>query len=176
MILALILLFDDEATQTIKSIWEALDEEGVLSLASAPNAMYEPHVTLAVFETGDPSSCADLVADICRSHLGMALNLGSLGFFPTNESVAFLGVVPTRQLLDLHRGICERLLPEVDDFREYYLADSLVPHCTLALGVSDLSSVVRAVERFSLPVVARVESIQLVELPLGRGVATLAQR
>jgi 2'-5' RNA ligase len=176
MILALILFFDDEATQTVSCIWEALDAEGVPSLATAPNATYEPHVTLAVFETDDPARCAGLVSDICRAHLGMSLTLESLGFFPTDESVAFLGVVPTRQLLDLHRSIYERLVPEVDGFREYYLVDSLMPHCTLALGVSDLSSVARVVERFSLPVVARVESIQLVELPLGRGVATLAQR
>jgi len=86
MLLALILLFDDEAAQTVGSIWEALDAEGVPSLAAVPNATYEPHVTLAVFETDDPQRCAGLVADMCRSHLGLSLALDSLGFFATDES------------------------------------------------------------------------------------------
>lgn len=96
------------------------------------------------------------------------MSLASLGFFPTTESVAFLGVVPTPELLERHRTLLGALKPVVEGLWPYYDVGALMPHCTLATRVPDPRRVLDILWPGSLPIVGYVSSAHLVEIPGGR--------
>lgn len=161
------LYFDDEADARVRAIWRALTDAGVPSLASGAGASHAPHVSLAVFDRGDLEAVAMLVGDPLRAALHLPLVLGALGFFLTEESVAFLGVVPSPGLISLHRAVHGAIADVVQGYWPNYQPGALVPHCTVATGVTDHATVVEVVKRHHLPITATVTSAHIIELPDG---------
>jgi hypothetical protein len=99
--------------------------------------------------------------------MGLPLSLEPLGFFLTDEAPAFLGVVPSAPLLTLHHAVHRAIEPLADSVWQHYRPDALVPHCTLAVGVTDRARVLEIVTRFSTPISAFVSDAHLVEIPGG---------
>lgn len=168
MPLAIELYLDDHATRRIREIWAALDEQGIRSPGSVPDTVHCPHVTLASFQSGDETRIADAARPPLAGAPGLALSLEPLGFFLSEEALAFLGVVPTSQLLDLHRAVFDAIGPHVTGLGRFYRPGVLMPHCTLATGVTDHGAVARVVSEFHTPIPAFVASAHLVELPSGK--------
>ena len=167
------LLLDDAADGAVRALWAALDARGVPSLGSVPGTAYVPHVSLAVFAAGDVGAVAAALRPVLAGARGLPLRLEPLGFFVTEEAPAFLGVVPTEALLALHRTVSAVVAPLVTGARAYYAPGSLVPHCTLAMGVRDAAAVHAAVPPGALPIDATVAGAHLVELPRGNVAAAL---
>lgn len=161
---AIELFLDEDADARVRRIWAALDEQGITSLDSDPGSDYHPHVTLSVFEDGDPAEVLEALPLVA----GLPLPLESLGFFPTEEAPFFLGVVPSARLLTLHQAVHRAIEPIVDRIRPYYRPDALVPHCTLAVGVTDRARALAIAARFPLPIPAVASGVHLVEIPGGR--------
>jgi 2'-5' RNA ligase len=164
---AIELFLDEHADHRVRQIWAALDEHGIPSLGSSPDSNSHPHVTLSVFERGNPAQVADTLRPLLTTAVGLPLTLASLGFFLTNEAPAFLGVVPSSRLLTLHRQVHEAVEPLVEDIWPYYRPDALLPHCTLAVGVTDKAQVIDVVAAFPIPIPARASAAHLVETPGG---------
>ncbi|BEL03403.1 hypothetical protein Q0Z83_015940 [Actinoplanes sichuanensis] len=164
---AIELFLDEQSDRRVRQIWTALDEHGVPSLGSRPGADYHPHVSLSVLEHDDPARIADALRPVLATATGLPLPLASLGFFLTDESVAFLGAIPSQRFLTLHRRVHEAVEPIAEDIRPYYRPDRLLPHCTLATGVTDRAAVLDVMSAFPLPILAVTESAQLVEVPGG---------
>jgi hypothetical protein len=158
------LRLDRRASDAVAALWAALDRAGETSL-SARHAV--PHVSLAVFETLDQARVEGPVAGALTGAIGLELTLGSLGFFVGKTTVAFLGVAPTRALLEVHGNLLGALAPGTSGLWEHYRADALVPHCTLAMAVRDPGVVASAVDD-RLPIAARVAGAALVDVPTGR--------
>ncbi|MBO0807260.1 MAG: 2'-5' RNA ligase family protein [Actinobacteria bacterium] len=161
------LLLDERSDQRVRQIWAALDEQGITSPGGIPGSEYRPHVSLTVFEDGDPGQVAEVLRPLLRTAGWPPLPLASLGFFLTAEAVAFLGVVPTARLLSLHHIVHEALERIVEGINPYYHPDALVPHCTLAIGVPGQARVAGVVSRFRLPVPAVAASAHITEIGSG---------
>ena len=161
---AIELFLDEDADAQVRRVWAALDEHGVTSLGSVPASDYHPHVTLSVFECGDPAAVLGALPEVA----GLPLPLESLGFFPTAEAPVFLGVVPSARLLALHHAVHRAIAPIVDHIRPFYRPDALVPHCTLAVGVTDPARALEVAARLPLPIHAFASGARLVEVPGGR--------
>jgi len=147
MPLAIEMFFDNRTDAAVRSLWERLAEDGLPSL----DTTYRPHVSLAVFD-GDPfMELSSLVRGWASTVHYMTLELSHIGRFP-ETGVAFLGVTPTRLLLDLHEGLHVRLAAHpTGTGSDLYRPGSWVPHCTLAMRVADpdvsrLLSLVRPVK------------------------------
>ncbi len=97
--------------------------------------------------------------------------LVSIGFFLTDEAVAFLCVAPSARLLSLHRDVCSTVSPSA--LHAFYGPDALLPHCTLAMGVSDHAAVTAA-SLGHLPIPAVAASAHLIDVRSGASVARLA--
>ncbi|HEX5995006.1 MAG TPA: metalloregulator ArsR/SmtB family transcription factor [Jiangellales bacterium] len=93
--------------------------------------------------------------------------LEPLGVLPHPEAPAFLGVVPSSQLLALHHAVHDAIQPVVKGIWHHYRPNALLPHCTLAVGVTDKARTMQIVARFSTPIPALVASAHLVEMPGG---------
>lgn len=164
---AIELFLDQRSDRQVRQIWAALDDQGVTSLGMIPDSDYHPHVSLTVFEHGDALQVADVLRSLIPAAGRLALPLESLGFFLTEEAPAFLGVVPSARFLELHKMIHEAIEPIVNGIAPYYHPDALLPHCTLAVGVTDKARVIETVSRFQMPIAAVAGSAQLVEIPGG---------
>jgi hypothetical protein len=176
MPLAVELYLDPPADKRVRAIWRTLDAAGVPSLGSVPGTDYHPHVSLAAFDSAKIDDVVRVVRPLLAECLGIALPLVALGAFLTQESVAFLSVVPTEPLLAAHRGVADALRPVVQGYWPYYEPSALLPHCTLAMGVIDHARVVEAVRRHELPILAEAFSAQLVDVSTGKSVAGVTRR
>lgn len=171
---AIELFLDEDADEQVRQIWTALDREGIRSLGAAPEFAYRPHVSLSVFEHGDPAEVAQALRPILGGSVGLPLPLVSLGCFPPGALVpVFLGVAPSARFLELHAAVDHAIDPIVDGIWPYYRPDALVPHCTLAMRVAEKARALEIAARFALPIEARVGSAHLVEVPGGRIAARL---
>jgi hypothetical protein len=164
---AIELFLDEPADDRIRQIWAALDDHGIPSLGSIPGAGHPPHVSLSVFDHGDPAEITDALRPILVACAGLPLPLAPLGYFLTDESPVFLGVIPSARLLTLHRAVHRAIEPLVDNVWPYYRPDALLPHCTLAVGVADRAGALGVVARFPTPIPAVARGAYLVETPGG---------
>jgi hypothetical protein len=164
------LSFDEPAESTVRALWDQLERGGISSLGTVQGGPYRPHVSLAVFDDGDPDQLWGELARPVDTCLGMPLTLGALGFFLTDEAVAFLHVVPTTALLDHHRRVVSSYSAHPSRLWPYYGIDRFVPHCTLATGLRDteISTVAGTLAHTRLPIAAHAAMGALVEVPSGR--------
>ena len=169
---ALELSFDDDADTRVREIWRELDAHGVPSLGAA-GGKFHPHVSLAVAD--HTIDATDALGALAAGAVGLAATLPSLGFFPNaNGAVAFLGVTPTRRLLDLNAAVDAELRRGGNEVWPLYRPGTFVPHCTLAMHVHHPEVVPAIVVNDRLPIRAEVAGVRVVEIRSGETVATLA--
>lgn len=165
---------DADSEERVRSVWAALDARGLQSLGQVPDTEYRPHVSLAVFRHGDPDRLSAGLAPVMGPSMGMPLTLTSLGFFVSDDMIAFLAVTPTERLLEVHRRVHVALEGVASNSWAYYEPDAFVPHCTLAMRSDDAQRVVDAVGGDRLPIPAVAHEAHLVETSTGRSHARLA--
>ncbi len=166
------LYFDDTSDERIRVLWEVLASAGIS--ASPPRGplgpgagRHCPHLSLGVAATAAEATLSERLAALAAQHAPLVLTLSSIGLFPTNEPVVYLGVVMTDRLLQLHKEVHALLAQETMGAWPYYLAGSWVAHVTLARGVArdQLGAAVQLVAgQVRLPFEVNAESLALAEI------------
>ncbi len=172
---AVVLYLDHRSDRQVRSIWTALDGRGVVS-AGTEHVDDRPHVTLAVFDDCAPDVVVPSLRDPLDDVSEIPLVLGSVGFFLSAKAPAFLGVVPSKQLLSVHAAVQTVIAPLVTGNSEHYEQRNWLPHCTLAMGAPPDATgvIVNAVSGFDLPIRARARSAHLVQLATRQSAANLS--
>jgi 2'-5' RNA ligase len=171
--LALGLCFDAAGERLVRDTWAILDAAGFVSLGSPPGSANVPHISLAVFDGGDAERIGAELSPLLAAAAPVAVRLSHLGCFTVPQTVLFLGVAPTEALLKLHDACWASLGRLARAPWPLYGPGSWVPHCTLAMPVSDLPAALAACAGVELPIGVRAASTTLVEVPSGTLVATL---
>lgn len=157
MAFAVELYFDDHTDRAIRHMWASL---GAVGLLDQNRTEAQPHVSLAVADSGDPAVVADRLS---AADFGPAftLTLAHLGYFREPQGVLYLAVTPDRHLLDLHRRVWHRIAADSPGLRDYYRPGAWTPHCTLTMPVPPhtVGEAIAALGRFPLVLRARVESV-----------------
>ena len=163
---------DKSASKLVRDVWTELADAKLTSFMI--DGGYRPHVTLGVFEGYTSPEFENEFRLFTGKHGGFPIKLDYLGVFPRPEGVVYFGAVVTEHLLSIHSEYTRLLAPLVTGVRPYYLPGSWVPHCTLACGLSmaAIPAVVEVCSRFTLPLIAQVGEISLVEFPGHREVLT----
>ncbi|MFC7534966.1 2'-5' RNA ligase family protein [Actinoplanes sp. GCM10030250] len=131
MVAALELYLDVDATRRVRTLWRALEAEGIPTLGSL-HQKHRPHVSLAAAHRIDPHAVADALGDLPVGR-GLTLSMDFVGQFVGR--VLWLGVTVTGELLDHHRRVHERLTAGGVEVWEHYRPGRWVPHCTISLRV-----------------------------------------
>jgi 2'-5' RNA ligase len=154
VVAALELYLDVDATRRIRTLWQALEAEGIPTLASLQDARHRPHVSLAAAARLDPEAVAGALGDLTVGR-GLRLSMDFAGQFVGR--VLWLGVTVTEELLAHHRAVHERLAAAGIEVWEHYRPGRWVPHCTVSLRVPN-PQMAQAVRRCleMLPVTATV--------------------
>ncbi len=160
------LLFDPQAEALIRGLWQRISDAGYPSSRDADG--YRPHLTLAVSDAPlfDVDGCRARLAELAQSWHAFPIQLNHLGLFQSMENVVFLGVVPSQNLLDLHRaafGLCQR---QATDWRGYYAPDRWTPHVTLAFDLTPEQAlgILALAWDMPLPIRAHAHALLLVEV------------
>jgi len=160
------LLFDPDSETTIRNIWRRISEADLPSSLDAEG--YRPHLTLAVSDAIrlDIDRCQERLTQFARAQSSFPITLNHLGLFQTRDNVVFLGVVPSQNLLNLHRvafGLCQQF---TGGWRDYYAPDHWTPHVTLAFNLTPMQAVdiLKMAWEIALPIQARAYALQIVEL------------
>ena len=132
MVAALELYLDTDATRRVRTLWAALEAEGIPTLASLQNQRHRPHVSLAAAHRLAPEPIAEALTglDVGR---GLTVDLDFAGQFVGR--VLWLGVTVTAELLEHHRAVHERLTAAGVEVWEHYRPGRWVPHCTISMRV-----------------------------------------
>lgn len=156
------LYLDSRTESAVRTMWEAVAACGVSSFL--PDAGGRPHVTLAVSDTLDVTGLSDALQAIADARPAFRVVFSSVGVFPAQDTVVFLGAVVSRALLDLHDQVHEAVGAHTGTAWGHYLPERWVPLCTLAQRILPQQAPV-ALEacRPPLPMFARAEEIGLVE-------------
>lgn len=157
------MFFDKESDAQIRKIWRSLKESGISSWMEDSGSV--PHVTLSVFGELDADEADRRLASFAEKVSGFPLVFASIGAFPTDEGVLFLAPVVTGELLRVHNAFHDFFA----DLREYqwpyYLPDSWVPHCTLAINIKweEVHKALEHVIKIYSPLCVEVDRVALVE-------------
>ena len=128
---AVVAFFDDEADAAVRELWRRLRDVGVPT-----DEKFPPHLTYAVATSIPAKARAALREELGRLWLP-GLPLENLSSFATSENVLMLAAVVDGELLAVHSAIHDVLARKVKNSSAYYLPGHWVPHCTLAVGVTD---------------------------------------
>jgi hypothetical protein len=161
MVAALELYLDTHATRRVKTLWHALEAEGIPTLSSLQDAKHRPHVSLAAASQLSPSAVVAALGDVPLGR-GLVLSMDFVGQFVGR--VLWLGITPTAELLEVHRAVHDRLAAGGVEVWEHYLPGRWVPHCTVSLRAPNVlmgTAVRRCLE--TLPIRATVTSASVTD-------------
>ena len=128
-----------------------------------------PHITFGMFETVDLEPAAAIIDEFATRFPPIPITFASLGLFVFETDVVFGTPIVTRDLLDRHAWLHERLAPVIDGPFEPLLPGSWVPHATLASDSPHdrLPEIIAVARTFPLPMDATLETILIARFPVG---------
>jgi 2'-5' RNA ligase len=160
---AIELVFDEESQNKINKIREMLSSNGVHDEAVPTN-----HVSIADFETDDLDELKLKVKEFADSIHKFKLNLVTAGTFMTKENVIFLQPVMTEKLMNVHKMFLDSMKDFDGKANEYYNHNKWVPHCTIAIRLSD-EELIKGFETLKsisfLPIEVTVDKIDILNYP-----------
>ena len=145
------LLLDPAAEAAVRADWDRLREAGLPSLADHRSSSNRPHVTMTVVADWSVAG-AEAAGDVLRE-VTLPVELGPLVCFGAGPWVLVRLIVPTAELLGLHRDVVHVVGPVSSWFCE---VGRWVPHVSLAHRL-DAGQLAAAVELLSpVPVAGAV--------------------
>jgi hypothetical protein len=132
VVAALELYLDVDASRRVQTLWRALEADGIPSMATLLEERHRPHVSLAAARRLEPDAVVSALAGVSVG-VGLRLELDFVGQFVGR--VLWLGVVPSPELLSVHREVHSRLVAGGVAIWDLYQPGRWVPHCTLSMRV-----------------------------------------
>jgi 2'-5' RNA ligase len=123
---------DQEASRRIRTLWKALDHEGLQSLGSLLQGRHRPHLSLIAAEQLDAAAIKAALDGITVAP-PLKLSFDFTGLFVGR--ILWLGVAPSAELIAHHASVYERLCAAGIAFWDHYHPTRWVPHCTLSMRV-----------------------------------------
>jgi hypothetical protein len=156
VVAALELYLDPEASRRIRSLWRALDVDGLQSVGSLMEGRHLPHVSLVVAERLEPEEVAAALDGLVITP-PVGLTFQYVGQFLGR--VLWLGPAPSMELLEHQSTVYDRLRVAGIEVWDHYRPGRWVPHATLSMRVPNafMGPAVRRCLEF-LPIEARLVS------------------
>jgi hypothetical protein len=132
VVAAIELYLDVDTTRRFRTLWQALEDDGIPTLASLQGNRHRPHLSLAAAHRLSPDAIVAALDGLPIGR-GLALGLDFVGQFVGR--VLWIGVTPTEDLLAHHRAVHDRLAAAEVDVWEHYRPGRWVPHCTVSMRV-----------------------------------------
>jgi len=131
----LVSLLDKTHYTLVEEIWQELEKDcGLEGIHVTPL----PHFSWQIAEDYDWDALSLALQDIAAKAQPFTVRTGGLAFFPGERPVAYIPVVRTRELSEIHEMMWERTSPISTSASPYYSPPFWMPHISLAY--SDLNA------------------------------------
>ncbi|WP_308440922.1 2'-5' RNA ligase family protein [Catellatospora chokoriensis] len=132
MAAALELYLDPVATARLRTLWNALEAEGVPTLRDLTHRKHRPHLSITSADVLDGPAVEAALQGLAIAP-PIKLTFDHIGQFLGR--VLWLGPVPTAELLTHHAAVHGRLAAAGIETGSFYQPGAWVPHCTLSMRV-----------------------------------------
>ncbi len=177
---AIVLYFDEDTENRISQMIHMLADTGLNGYML--KAGIRPHLTLALWQSETEPDIAMLIRRFCDEMGNTVLRFTSLGIFPGNESVLFLAAVKDEALEALHKRLYALIGTDLGLFSPHYLPENWVPHCTLAMKLTEYEAGAAASYALAgfmdtgFPVIATLSEAELIKCePMDGGLSCESQ-
>ena len=165
MSLSVCLLLDDRSDQSVRALWQRLEDAGLTTLLTHTHGRHVPHLTLASLLSYDLEAVRAALTALPEQE-PTELLLDAFGMF--RRSRCWLGPAASAELLDRQRAVVAAVETTGAQLHRNYWPGAWMPHLTLAprLHTEDLAVVARHTFEV-LPLVATLERAALVDTRTG---------
>jgi 2'-5' RNA ligase len=136
---AIVLTFDKKSTLMIEYVFKRFKETMIST--TQYDVKIKPHITLSNYEKLDIDIAKDRLKLYSKKTNQFKIQISSIGYFPTEESVIFLNPKTNIKLLDVQLKV-SRLFK---DFEASIAPQTWVPHCTLGMYIQK-EDIARAID------------------------------
>jgi len=160
---AIELFLDEPSADVLRQLWRRIAEAGISSHLHESGV--RPHLTLAVGDRVDDPSVETVLREWGTANRSRQITFNGLGLSPSERANVFLTPIVTRDLLELHQDLHDRLKGLVVSPWTRYLPEHWVPHCTIVERVPpiNLARTIEIARSAPFPVEASLVEIALVE-------------
>jgi 2'-5' RNA ligase len=157
---AIELYLDKKSAEKVRSMRTKLRESGVNIDEGT-----KPHVSLAIYQELNIRVFRPRLQDFSKQKGSLNVSLASIGMFTTEYPVVFLAPTVTDDLLSFHKEFHDYFREFDGAAWDYYRPGKWVPHCTLAMNLSDemVGKAIEITRRFSLPIRGALDRIGVLE-------------
>jgi len=127
---AVCLSFDDETETRVNDTWLRLAQQNIPS--PLHGSTYRPHVTLGIFETTNLANFIARLVGFSDNCSPFNLTFSSVDCFIGKSTTIYAKIESSIELRRFHSETYKILADISTPSRNLYLADSWIPHCTLA--------------------------------------------
>ncbi len=124
---AIVLSFDQESSFPINQVFKRFKDKKIGSMLY--DEKMKPHITLNNFETINIVTVKERLELFCIENKSLKIQISSIGYFPSEESVLFLNPKSSIELLNVQQKVFKLF----KDFKAESLPTTWVPHCTLGM-------------------------------------------
>jgi 2'-5' RNA ligase len=161
---AVMLFFDSDLENRIKSVWHALSENGIDSYLDGSGN--RPHIKLAIFEELGLGESQSRLRTWARSATPLSVEFKHFGVFPQPKPTIFLGPAVTQPVLALKQEV-DAMLKDLGTYPSYdfFQPEHWIPHCLLALEVEQekLTKGLEVVMRMPIPLAGKITEIGVIK-------------
>lgn len=123
------LSFDDDSSFPIKQVFKKFKDRMISSMLY--ETKMKPHITLNNYETLNVDTAKERLQLFCIENRPFQIQISSIGYFPSEESVLFLNPKASTELLNIQ----QKVFSLFKDFKAETSPITWVPHCTLGMYV-----------------------------------------
>lgn len=159
MLVSVEVWFDEISNKRIRNYWSLLSKHGVSDFME--KKILYPHMTLSVYKERISIKKIEMLRKIAERVISDSIYLNSIGTFG-KANVIFLRPSDDSYLRSIKREIEENIIGKRLDL---YSEPDWVPHCTLAMNVSDIkfSAGLQLIRKKFKPFKMRIRELVVVE-------------
>lgn len=130
---AIVLLFDEKSSDSIYRVFKRFREEKISQKGLIHDLKIKPHISFSIYDKIDTEIAKERLSKFCKNHNKFKIQISSVGYFPSEESVLFLNPKANKELLGIQQEVLELFV----DFKTKESPETWVPHCTLGMYIQN---------------------------------------
>ncbi|MFW9999185.1 MAG: 2'-5' RNA ligase family protein [Candidatus Hodarchaeota archaeon] len=136
---AIVLTFDEESNHIITYIFRRFKNENISPILH--DVKMKPHITLSIYENIDINIVKERLLLFSIETKPFKIQISSIGYFPSEESVLFLNPKASIELLNFQ----QKAYNLFKNFKTKSSPITWIPHCTLGINIQ-MENLPRAID------------------------------
>ncbi|EYU44713.1 hypothetical protein ABFS82_08G014700 [Erythranthe guttata] len=127
---AIELYFDPALENQVLKAWNVLARRQISTQLIEIES--RPHITLYSSPFTDVARVENVLRNFAAKQEPLAVSFSSIGSFPSDNNVLFLGPTPSLSLLQFHSQLCDAMKREGVEVGDDFCPDKWIPYCSVA--------------------------------------------